>query len=129
MRNQFKAIQLPNPVAENWDWQLNASCRDVGVEAYFPPVGLRGSSLLRFELDAKAPCNGCPVLARCRQYALQGGEPYGIWGGLTARERSEILRQPASRSGESRSLPEKTSHHRIGPPKRFYIKRIREHHT
>jgi len=31
------------------------------------------------------------VLERCREHALKVHEPYGVWGGLTPRERQRIL--------------------------------------
>lgn len=50
---------------------------------------------------AKAICAGCPVRATCRAYALTAREPYGIWGGLTARERTRILRTATNQAGEA----------------------------
>lgn len=41
-----------------------------------------------YELDAKALCAACPVRTECLEYGL--GEPTGIWGGRTARERRMI---------------------------------------
>lgn len=38
-------------------------------------------------------CSGCPVLLECREYALVAGERFGVWGGLTARERRAIRRR------------------------------------
>ncbi len=43
---------------------------------------------------AKAICAVCPVRQDCLQRALDGGEDYGIWGGLTATERRALLGQP-----------------------------------
>jgi hypothetical protein len=37
-------------------------------------------------------CGGCPVLSQCRKHALSVREPYGIWGGLSRRERDGILK-------------------------------------
>jgi len=39
-----------------------------------------------------AVCARCPVIAACRKHALNVHEPYGIWGGLSAEERSTLLR-------------------------------------
>ena len=35
----------------------------------------------------------CPVLQQCRSHALAVREPYGVWGGLTERERRALLRK------------------------------------
>ncbi|MGA5536838.1 WhiB family transcriptional regulator [Mycolicibacterium nivoides] len=53
--------------------------------------GFRGRPLRRREDAAKAICQACPVLARCRAHALSAPEPYGIWGAMTARERAVKL--------------------------------------
>jgi len=36
---------------------------------------------------ARAVCAACPVRAACLAHALAHDEPWGIWGGLTTRER------------------------------------------
>ena len=42
---------------------------------------------------AKAICHLCPVKEVCLTYAIRAGEPYGIWGGKTPRERTIIRKQ------------------------------------
>jgi hypothetical protein len=42
---------------------------------------------------AKAICEGCPDRVPCLTFALDNREPYGIWGGLTTRERENYLRR------------------------------------
>jgi WhiB family redox-sensing transcriptional regulator len=39
------------------------------------------------EMTAKAVCARCPIIEACRNYALETGEVYGVWGGLLASER------------------------------------------
>jgi Transcription factor WhiB len=39
-------------------------------------------------------CAGCEVRAECLQYALDHSERFGVWGGLSERERRELGRQP-----------------------------------
>ncbi|MFN2390310.1 MAG: WhiB family transcriptional regulator, partial [Actinomycetota bacterium] len=38
-------------------------------------------------------CSSCPVRSECLEQALVGNEPYGIWGGTSARERRSLRRQ------------------------------------
>ena len=45
------------------------------------------------EAEAKAICAGCPVRDACLAYALDTGEAYGVWGGLSEDERRALLRQ------------------------------------
>jgi WhiB family redox-sensing transcriptional regulator len=38
-------------------------------------------------------CNECSVQETCLEFALQGREKEGVWGGATEKERRRILRQ------------------------------------
>jgi WhiB family redox-sensing transcriptional regulator len=40
-------------------------------------------------------CRGCEVRQQCLDYALANGEKFGIWGGLSERERRRLRRQRA----------------------------------
>ena len=42
---------------------------------------------------AAALCNGCPVLLECLADALDNKVEFGVWGGLTERQRRAVLRQ------------------------------------
>lgn len=76
-------------------WQLSANCLGVDPDLFFPE---RGASTK----EAKAVCQGCEVRADCLEYALANGEKFGIWGGLSERERRRIRRQRAlARAAES----------------------------
>jgi WhiB family transcriptional regulator, redox-sensing transcriptional regulator len=83
----LKLLKLPPPVAELWDWQMDAACRDVDGALFFYPDNERGEAREDRVAAAKRICAACPVQARCRRYALEAGEPYGMWGGLTEEER------------------------------------------
>lgn len=39
---------------------------------------------------AKGLCRSCPIRFECAEYAVSNNEPYGVWGGLTPRERGGI---------------------------------------
>jgi WhiB family redox-sensing transcriptional regulator len=45
--------------------------------------------------EAKEVCRGCVVREDCLEYALANGEKFGIWGGMSERERRRIRRQRA----------------------------------
>ncbi|MFT4029384.1 MAG: WhiB family transcriptional regulator [Protaetiibacter sp.] len=70
-----------NPLA----WQTDALCAQTDPEAFFPEKG--GSTR-----DAKRICTGCSVRAQCLEYALENDERFGIWGGLSERERRKLRR-------------------------------------
>ena len=88
--------RLPGPVSDHWDWQQDAACRGLDVEAFYHPDNERGPAREARELAAKAVCADCPVRAACAAYALATREPYGIWGGLSESEREELLGARAS---------------------------------
>ena len=69
-------------------WQERANCLGVDPDLFFPE---RGASTR----EAKAVCRGCEVRDDCHEYALANGEKFGIWGGLSERERRRVRRQRA----------------------------------
>jgi WhiB family redox-sensing transcriptional regulator len=66
-------------------WQDRALCAQTDPEAFFPEKG--GSTR-----EAKRICSGCEVKAECLEYALHNDERFGIWGGLSERERRRLKR-------------------------------------
>ncbi len=42
---------------------------------------------------ARAICGGCPVRNECLAEALDNRIEWGVWGGLTERERRQLLRK------------------------------------
>jgi hypothetical protein len=60
------------------------ACRDVDREIFFPPKGGTG-------VPAKRICAACPVQADCLAWALATREPHGVWGGMSAWQRREML--------------------------------------
>src|SRR6516162_9254905 len=69
-------------------WQLQANCMGVDPDLFFPE---RGASTR----EAKEVCRGCVVREDCLEYALANGEKFGIWGGMSERERRRIRRRRA----------------------------------
>jgi WhiB family redox-sensing transcriptional regulator len=77
--------------APTWtDWWVDAACRVDDSNTFFSPRTGR-SIPLRQTLRAKAVCARCPVQKQCLDAALTRGEPEGIWGGLTPRERRKLI--------------------------------------
>ena len=85
---------LPAPISSNWDWQLNAACRDANTDVFFHPPGEPRRRRQQRISAAKQDCAGCPVIAQCREHALAAVEPYGTWGGLSEDERADLLGVP-----------------------------------
>ncbi|MBX3094082.1 MAG: WhiB family transcriptional regulator [Cryobacterium sp.] len=67
-------------------WQTDALCAQTDPEAFFPEKG--GSTR-----DAKRICASCEVKTQCLEYALQNDERFGIWGGLSERERRKLRKR------------------------------------
>ena len=69
-------------------WQEMSNCLGVDPDLFFPE---RGASTR----EAKEVCRGCIVREDCLEFALANGEKFGIWGGMSERERRRIRRQRA----------------------------------
>lgn len=69
-------------------WQVDALCAQTDPEAFFPEKG--GSTR-----DAKKVCAACHVKQECLDYALGNDERFGIWGGLSERERRKLKKRSA----------------------------------
>lgn len=72
---------------DEWD---DAICAQTDPEAFFPEKGESTRA-------AKMVCRGCPLRAeqlggngRCLEVALANGERFGVWGGLSERDRRKI---------------------------------------
>ena len=70
-------------------WVAQAACAGMDAELFFPDQGQSAA-------EAKAVCRGCPVRFECREHAMRNGERFGVWGGLSERDRRRMRRlQPA----------------------------------
>jgi WhiB family redox-sensing transcriptional regulator len=66
-------------------WALQGSCIDAEPDALF----VRGAA----QQAAKQVCMSCPVIAECLADALDNRTEFGVWGGMTERERRAILKR------------------------------------
>jgi WhiB family redox-sensing transcriptional regulator len=81
-------------------WAARAACGfgKVAPDALF----VEGAA----QRDARAVCTGCPVRLECLADALDGRMDFGVWGGMTERERRALLRRrPEVRSWRSELAP------------------------
>ena len=69
----------------NDDWASKALCRTSAPDELF----VRGAE----QHKAKQICAACPVRTECLAEALDNGIEWGVWGGLTERERRAVLRK------------------------------------
>ena len=73
-------------LATDDEWRQEALCAETDPEAFFPEKG--GSTR-----EAKKVCLSCDVRGECLEYALQNDERFGIWGGLSERERRKLKKR------------------------------------
>ncbi|MGO1480104.1 MAG: WhiB family transcriptional regulator [Brachybacterium sp.] len=87
-RAELTLLDLPGQESDEAEltWQERALCAQTDPEAFFPEKG--GSTR-----EAKKVCVSCDVRAECLEYALENDERFGIWGGLSERERRKLKRR------------------------------------
>jgi WhiB family redox-sensing transcriptional regulator len=91
---QSKPPQGADPEV-TYSWQTEASCRGVDSELFFPATEDDA-------MPAKAICEQCPVRLACLAFALERNEKFGVWGGLTEKERARL--SPAARESIRRQV-------------------------
>lgn len=75
------------------DWTPRAACRSAQPDQLF----VRGAE----QNKAKQLCSGCPVRTECLAEALDNQIEWGVWGGMTERERRALLRRRPNASWRS----------------------------
>lgn len=65
------------------EWWKDARCVGMDPAIFFPEKG-------KTAREAKAICADCDALAACREYGLTTNQKYGVWGGLTERDRRRV---------------------------------------
>ena len=91
MRTLEWSLGAAGPVlaaVDDLGWQARGRCAETDPEEFFPEIGMSGAG-------AKMICRGCEVRGECLQYALDRDEQFGVWGGLTVRERRALKRDAA----------------------------------
>lgn len=68
------------------EWMDEANCLGLDPDLMFPERGNPAH-------QAKQICAGCTVRAECLEFSLLNNERFGIWGGLSAKERLPIHRR------------------------------------
>lgn len=81
-----RELFLLEPGNDDGNWQERALCAQTDPEAFFPEKG--GSTR-----EAKKVCLTCDVRDECLESALMNDERFGIWGGLSERERRKLKKR------------------------------------
>jgi WhiB family redox-sensing transcriptional regulator len=72
------------------DWRDDALCQQVDPELFYPEKGGTAE-------PAKSICRSCDVRPECLEYALSLGEAFGVWGGMSEKDRRAEMKR---RSGK-----------------------------
>ncbi|MEV6738195.1 WhiB family transcriptional regulator [Streptomyces sp. NPDC051104] len=88
-RGTISAMHIEAIIASDIPWQDQALCAQTGSDFFFPEPG----SSVR---EAKRICGLCESRAACLEHALTHDERFGVWGGLSEKERLQLRRTPDS---------------------------------
>lgn len=77
---------MPNVSRDLPRWYELAACRGANVNWFYPDTGESAAPGLAF-------CAVCPVWRQCRSEALSRDERYGIWAGMTPKQRRRLKNQ------------------------------------
>jgi len=83
MKNMMEATLVSEQAVEEWAWHARGACRGADPEMFFPSTDDAA-------VPAKLICDTCPVRLACLAFALERNERFGVWGGLTERERGRL---------------------------------------
>ena len=82
----MRELLLLETTTDEGGWQERALCAQTDPEAFFPEKG--GSTR-----EAKKVCQTCDVRDDYLESALMNDERFGIWGGLSERERRKLKKR------------------------------------
>lgn len=70
-------------------WMAESLCAQVDPELFFPDKGASTK-------EAKKVCQKCPVTSECLEYAMSSDDRYGVFGGLSERDRRKLRKEARS---------------------------------
>lgn len=96
-------------------WNQRALCKSLGDTMFYPVDGETTGARTRREQAARAICRRCEVAPDCLQYAFETNDQFGIWGGLTERERARTMdRSGSGDDANPTGQNESRRHRRLG---------------
>jgi len=81
-------VHVAEEIEDDLSWRADALCAQTDPSAFYPEAGQADVSEV-----AKKVCGHCDVRSKCLEYALVNKEVYGIWGGLSERERRRLRKR------------------------------------
>jgi WhiB family redox-sensing transcriptional regulator len=101
-------VKLTGAPARGRDWRASGACLDEDSELFFPTGTNR--AVLAQAAAAIAVCAGCPVAGECLSWALESGERFGVWGGLSERDRRAVMRSRSVLAGRAARAEQVAGH-------------------
>ncbi len=97
-RRDLASTVIAGRKATSMDWAESAACKSERIDLFYGADGRNGPRVN--EDEAKRICRSCSVVTQCLAWAVETGEPWGIWGGTTPEERGvpEALQTTGSRA-------------------------------
>ena len=86
LEDTTREVFFPEPPA----WQRQGACLGAHPDLFFPEKG-------QSTKPAKKICKNCQVKEECLQFALDRGERFGIWGGMSEKKRRKFKAKRARR--------------------------------
>lgn len=86
LRRTAQQVTTRESFSNRGEWVTQAHCRNVDPEELF----VRGAA----QRKAVAICRHCPVVLQCRADALDNNVEFGVWGGMTERQRRPAAQAP-----------------------------------
>jgi WhiB family redox-sensing transcriptional regulator len=79
------------PPPTTLSWRHEAACRWIDPDLFWP----QGESVAARKQaeEAKTVCAKCPVRLQCLEWAVEARQDFGVWGGMTERERRVLHRR------------------------------------
>jgi WhiB family redox-sensing transcriptional regulator len=81
----LSAMHIEAITASDIAWHEQALCAQTGTDFFFPEPGSSAR-------EAKRICGMCESRSACLEYALNNDERFGVWGGLSEKERLRLRR-------------------------------------
>jgi hypothetical protein len=97
-------------------WGRNTRGLTGAFDPWFPtePVGGQPAAtplIKKREAAAADLCRGCPVIARCLEYAVEHRDVRGVWGGTLTHQRKLLRRKENRAARERRNKAERARAH------------------
>lgn len=81
----------PRNAITDLSWRHESACRWIDPDLFWPQG--ESAPARRQAEEAKAVCAKCPVRTQCLEWAVETRQDFGVWGGMSERERRALHRR------------------------------------